>query len=339
METLFVFDKRNFQDCQQAFRGPRNREYYLGDYSIDSSSSVEVRAERKAVGPTSIIRLRSRSRQLFRRTWTHIREDGTDVAILCFVKRGWMRVSHPCGETEARAGDFIITKSTTPFGVESHPAGDGMVDLLHLTVPMHMLRHVLREDVRTGFCVSAKSRRFGIAERILGDLFEDADEIGEDLALRLVETALSVLCDAIKGEVALKSRRETLPDRRLGDVLRYIETHLSDPKLSVIAVAEGCGISPRYLSLLLKQHGTTFSTLVWDKRLKAAGQWLSESRPGEACISEVAYRVGFKSPAHFSRMFKREFKVSPRQYRAVVDAGSAVHVAQTLVVEGGEARH
>lgn len=330
METLFVFDKRNYQDCQQAFRGPRNREYYLGDYSIDAGSSIEVRAERKAVGPTSIIRLRSRSRQLFRRTWSHIREDGTDVAILCFVKRGWVSVSHAAGETVARAGDFIITKSTTPFSVESHPAGDGMVELLHLTVPMHLMRRVLCDEVHTGFCVPSKSRRFAIAERILGDLFEDADEIGEDLALRLVETALSVICDAIKGEVALKSRRETLPDRRLGDVLRYIETHLSDSKLSVVAVAQGCGISPRYLSLLLKQHGTTFSTLVWDKRLKAAQQWLSAARSGEACISEVAYRVGFKSPAHFSRMFKREFKVSPRQFRAEAPA---------MVLDGGESRH
>ena len=338
METLFFFDKRNYQDCQQAFRGPRNREYYLGDYSIESGAAVDVRAERKVIGASSIIRLRSRSRQLFRRTWTHIREDGTDVAILCFVKRGWLCVSHAGGESVARAGDFIVTKSMAPFSVDSHPAGDGLVELLHLTVPMHELRRIVRDDVQMGLSMPAKGRRFGIAERILTDLFEDGGEIGEEMAQQLVETALSVLGDAIKGEVARLPRREKLPDRRLNDVLRYIETHLSDSKLSVITVAEGCGISPRYLSLLLKQHGTTFSTLVWDKRLKAAGQWLATTKSGEACISEVAYRSGFKSPAHFSRMFKREFKVSPRQYRTVAELGGAAP-AQHLVFDGSEARH
>ena len=69
METLFVIDKRNYQDCQNAFRGPRNREYYTGDYTVEPGTVIDVRADRKAVGSSSIIRLRSRSRQLFRRTW------------------------------------------------------------------------------------------------------------------------------------------------------------------------------------------------------------------------------------------------------------------------------
>jgi AraC-like DNA-binding protein len=110
--------------------------------------------------------------------------------------------------------------------------------------------------------------------------------------------------------------RLSLSEKRRQDVLRYIEIHLSDPKLSIATVAKGCGISPRYLSFLLKLHGTSFSSMVWDKRLKTARQWLSASKPGEASISEIAYKVGFKSPAHFSRMFKRAFKLSPRSYRS-----------------------
>jgi AraC family transcriptional regulator, positive regulator of tynA and feaB len=338
METLFAFDNRNYQDCQAAFRGPRNREYYTCDYSIDSGSIIDVRAERRAIGASSIIRLRSRTRQFFRRTWTHIREDGTDVAVLCFVRRGWLRVSHQCGESIARAGDFIVTRSMTPFTVESRPGEDGAYELMHLTVPMHLLRRVLCDDVKTGFCVPAKSRKFAMAERMLADLFEDPGEISEQLGEMLIETALNLLGEAIKGHEAYMPERQTLADRRLHDVLRFIETHLSDPKLSVVAVARGCGISPRYLSLLLRQHGTPFSTLVWSKRLEAAGQWLATSRAGEASISEIAYRVGFKSPAHFSRMFKREFSLSPRQYRAKAVAAPR-REPQTVVVDGGESRH
>src|SRR3546814_1656513 len=75
-ETLFMFDKRNYQECQNAFRGSRNQEYYLGDYSIEASSVIDVRADRKTVGSCSIIRLRSKCRLFFRRNWSHIREDG-----------------------------------------------------------------------------------------------------------------------------------------------------------------------------------------------------------------------------------------------------------------------
>jgi AraC-like DNA-binding protein len=337
METLFAFDKRNYQNCQNSFRGPRNSEYYTGDYTIEPGSVIDVRADRRTIGFCSIIHLRSRTRQMFRRTWDHIRNDGTDVATLCFVKRGRVSISHQLGTSVANAGDFIVTKSITPFSVDSQPGDDGVSEMLHLTVPMHMFRRILREDVKVGFCVSAGGRKFALAERILLDLFEDQDGINGQVAEQLVESALSVLVDAIKDCGPSAPERQGLADKRLHDVLRFVETHLSDPKLSVTHVAEGCGISPRYLSLLLKRHGSPFSTLIWNKRLEMAGQWLSTSTHDKSTISEIAYRIGFKNPAHFSRMFKREFKVSPRKFRA--DAGVASVPEQTLVVDGGKSRH
>ena len=35
-ETLFVFDQANYRECQSAYRGERNQEYYLGDYVIEA---------------------------------------------------------------------------------------------------------------------------------------------------------------------------------------------------------------------------------------------------------------------------------------------------------------
>ena len=124
-ETLFAFDVRNYQECQKAFRGQKSQEYYLGDYSIEAGSVIDVRADKKAVGSCSIIRLRSRTRLFFKRSWSHIREDATDVTVLWFVKRGTMSVSHPGGYSIARAGDFAITQSMTPFSMATRtvPAG------------------------------------------------------------------------------------------------------------------------------------------------------------------------------------------------------------------------
>jgi AraC-like DNA-binding protein len=314
-ETLFVFDKRNYLDCQKAFRGVRNQEYYLGDYSIEAGSVIDVRADKKAIGAISIIRLTSKTRLFFTRSWSHIREDATDVTVLWFVKRGRLCISHQRGHTVANAGDFAISKSMTPFSIECQTDDSSTHEVLHVIVPTHVLRRFVPQDVSTGFCVSAEAREFAIAERMLTDIFEDAGELADHIAQILIDSALLVLSDAIKGRSNGAPSRQSLSDKRLQDVLRYIEIHLSDPKLSIATVAKGCGISPRYLSFLLSLHGTPFSTLVWESRLKIAGQWLATSKPGEASISEIAYRVGFKSSAHFSRMFKRAFNMSPRQYR------------------------
>src|SRR5262249_21133594 len=98
-ETLFAFDEHNYQTCQSGFRGERNQEYYLGDYSIEPGSVISVRAERKPVGPHAIIRLTSRTRLTFRRAWAHIRADATDVTVLWFVQRGRLCVSNQNGST------------------------------------------------------------------------------------------------------------------------------------------------------------------------------------------------------------------------------------------------
>lgn len=338
METLFVFDKRNYLDCQNSFRGPRNREYYSGDYSIDAGSVIEVRAERKAVGACSIIRLRSKTTLHFKRNWTHIREDATDVAVLWFVKRGRLSVSHQSGESVANPGDFLVTKSMTPFEIKCQPGDDTVHEVLHVIVPTHVLRSVVTHDIRTGFCVPAGGRKFAIAMRILTDIFEDAGELNEHVMRMLVDSALSVLGDAIKDHESSVPQRKTLADKRLNDVLRFVEIHLSDPQLSIAAVAKSCGISPRYLSLLLKMNGTPFSALVWEKRLQTAKQWLATSKVGEASVSEIAYRVGFKSAAHFSRMFKQKFKVSPRQYRTP-EAPPPTRDLHSIIADGGQSRH
>ena len=323
-EKLFALDSRNYRDCQDMFRGDRQQEYYRGDFWVDEGSTVEVRSERKAVGPISIIRQRSASNLFFRRTRQHIREDATDLSILWFVRHGELAFSNQCGNKVARPGDFAITRSMSPFFIECRTDGDGVHEVIHVTVPTHILRGHVSQDFSTGLFMPLKRPEFGIAENILTDVFEDDGVLADASARILVDTALTIIGNAVHASEEGVPARQTIADRRLDEVLRFIEVHLSDPQLSTAMVAKGCGISPRYLSFLLRLKGTSFSELVWDKRLEKARDWLASSDPRDISISEIAYGVGFKSPAHFSRMFKRVFGANPREFRVECSAKPAM---------------
>jgi AraC-like DNA-binding protein len=203
----------------------------------------------------------------------------------------------------------------SPFFIECQVDQDCVHELLHVTVPTHILRAHIPQDFSTGLFMPANRPELHIAENILTDVFEDDGTLAEESARVLVETALTLIGNAVRTSEEAAPARQTIADRRLADVLRFIEVHLSDPQLSTAMVAKGCGISPRYLSFLLRLKGTSFSELVWEQRLEKARNWLSASDPRDISISEIAYGVGFKSPAHFSRMFKRVFKVNPREFR------------------------
>lgn len=333
-ETLFSFDKRNYRDCQQMFRGVREQEYYRGDFWIDDAATIEVRAERKAVGAISIIRQRSAANLFFRRTRQHIREDATDLSILWFVRRGELAFSNQCGNKLARPGDFIITRSMSPFFMECRTGAEGVHEVLHVTVPTHILRGFVRQDFSTGLVMAMDRAEMAIAEGLLTQVFDDAGDLCEQSARLLVETAFGLVGNALRAGEDAQPARQSIADRRLDEVLRFIEVHLSDPQLSTAMVAKGCGISPRYLSFLLRLRETSFSELVWEQRLAKAKAWLSSSDPRDISISEIAYGVGFKSPAHFSRMFKRVFGANPREYRG--ESGTPIAGAEAAMVPAAE---
>ena len=329
-ETLFSLDRRNFRQCQDVFRGERGQEYYRGDFWIEDASVVDVRAERKAVGPISIIRQRSATNLFFRRTRQHIREDATDLSVLWFVKHGKLAFANQCGNKVANPGDFAITRSMSPFFIECRVDSDSVHEQLHVTVPTHILRAHIPHDFGSGLFMPVDRPEMAIAENIFTDIFEDEGGLSEESARLLVETALALIGNAVRAGQEASPARQTIADRRLEDVLRFIEIHLSDPQLSTAMVAKGCGISQRYLSFLLRLKGTSFSELVWEQRLAKARDWLSASDPRDISISEIAYGVGFKSPAHFSRMFKRVFKVNPREFRDVGHFAGADDCGATL---------
>lgn len=316
LESLFSFDETNYRACQKFFRGNDNQEYYLGEYAIDDGAEIDVCAQRKVVGPYSLIRLSSKSQLYFRRSWAHIRDDAVDVTILWFVKKGSLSVSHQCGDIEVKSGEFTLTRSTTPLTVVCHTDESGCHEVFHIVVPTYRFQGYLKLDVKMGFSLPAKSCDFDIAERMLMTVYEDAGDIPESIEKLLVDSAMTVLAEAVRGRRNPEDAKPSLSETRLKDILRYIEVNLANPNLSAEVVAEGCGISKRYLSYIFRQHKLLFSDVLWEKRLNAAREALAVQASGEIPIAQIAYRTGFKSPSHFSRLFKRVFGVTPRAYRA-----------------------
>ncbi len=71
-------------------------------------------------------------------------------------------------------------------------------------------------------------------------------------------------------------------------------------------------LSPRYLSDLLKQEtGKTAMDLIQLFLISEAKNLLNE---GKYSIAEIAYLLGFENPPYFSRLFKKETGISPRQF-------------------------
>lgn len=315
-EVIFRFDWRNYGACQDRYRGDGG-DYYEGEYAIEPADKVEVVADKTCVGAATIIRLRSRSRLTFRRTWAHIRRDGIDLTVLWFVKYGAIRVSANGAEHRtARAGDFLVTRSARPFFMECLADDAGRHEVVHVTVPTHLVRRFVPDTLPCGHVIAGPVGRLDMASRILEDMHGGGEQLAPETGQRLLEAAFSLIGDVVAENAAPVPEKPTIAQRRIETVLRFIDLHLGNPALSTAMVCSGVGISPRYLTTLLQMHGTSFSTLVWDQRMAKAKAWLSSSAARDVPVSEVAHALGFKSAAHFSRRFKQVYRFNPSTCRA-----------------------
>ena len=99
-------------------------------------------------------------------------------------------------------------------------------------------------------------------------------------------------------------------------ILRAIESDYADPDLTPERVAEDCGISKRYLQTLLAGSGTSFVQELNATRLDRASDLLADPRAKTLPIAEIAYRTGFLDPGYFTRLFRKRFGITPREWRS-----------------------
>lgn len=97
--------------------------------------------------------------------------------------------------------------------------------------------------------------------------------------------------------------------------LEYIEKHFNED-ISLETVAEVFHFNHTYFSYLFKTKiGTNFSQYLLDIRLKKGKKLLKET---ENKIYEIALKIGFKDPKYFNRVFKKEFGITPDEYRRLL---------------------
>ena len=120
-------------------------------------------------------------------------------------------------------------------------------------------------------------------------------------------------------ENALLARDQRMVPRRESDaaslaekVRVYLQQNYDQP-VDLSALADSLAVSAPYLSKLFhEQTGTSPIRYLTEYRMQHARKLLMDTR---LTVKEVAERVGYPDPFHFSRSFKNAVGVSPAQFR------------------------
>lgn len=157
-----------------------------------------------------------------------------------------------------------------------------------------------KEDVRIAI---AKLFEQGIRE---------AEQEGEDRDLALIGNTITLLTQ-IRRAYATHSARPMQAERPelLDRALQYIEDNLGQ-KITLPDISHHFFVSESTIAQLFrKKMGVSFYHCVTQRRLIAAKTLIVQDLP----LESISQQVGFSDYSVFYKAFKKEYGISPRQYR------------------------
>ncbi len=98
-------------------------------------------------------------------------------------------------------------------------------------------------------------------------------------------------------------------------IKNFIAQNLREPTLSIETLSNALQISTPHLHRIFKAEPMSISHYIWSKRLQGCVKDLSDEGKNNKSISTIAFSWGFNDAAHFSRVFKEQYGVSPSKWR------------------------
>lgn len=181
-------------------------------------------------------------------------------------------------------------------------------------MPVHLLYPKLDAHRNGLMPMSTASGPGEVARELATLIFKSGAEMPADLIGHMVAALLEAIALCVNGH-APEVESDGAPDHRFREVEDCVAANIAMADLSASTVAHMCNISTRYLSELMRRHGTSFPQFVLHRRLAIARDLLNQPPMSRRSISEIASLAGFKGLSQFARAFKAETGVTPSDYR------------------------
>jgi AraC-like DNA-binding protein len=169
----------------------------------------------------------------------------------------------------------------TAVPVAGDRGGGALISSLALRLPDHLDEYDDAEGVRLGTAV--------------------LDLLAAGMAARLDRT------DA----VAPETRQRALLQR----IRAFIDERLGDADLRPTTVAEAHHISLRYLHRLFETEDTTVAEWIRHRRLERCRRDLLDPAHVDRPVAAIGARWGIPNPAHFNRVFRATYGITPGECR------------------------
>ncbi|SDO40817.1 AraC-type DNA-binding protein [Klenkia soli] len=261
------------------------------------------------VGDTLVRRIEAGPHR-FARTASLVRRADEDYLQIALARQGSTLVVQDGREAVIGPGDFVLYDSSRPFVFETSGS-------FAYSVCLHPKRLLPLSSAEMEQATAIRfDGRYGIAATVppfLSALHRlDGDELAGPVAAAMTQTVGYLIVALVRSEAP--SARST--NLHLQRAHTFVAAHLGDADLTPQQVADACAISLSYLNRIFRASGTTVVEHLREQRLQRCWQALGDPGTAAVPIGAVAARYGLPDHAHFCRVFRARFGMTPSARRA-----------------------
>jgi AraC-like DNA-binding protein len=289
-----------------------SKTYYQLDLSFPGGGDFRGSLGAWSLGPVSISRNVSDA-LLYRRHEHHLLNEREECFLITVPELAEVRFEQDGKDVRCRPGAFLIERSHLPYEFSHRdPAA-----LWVLKIPRAVLRARISCPERFATLQFDASRSIGAlfvdAIRLIGVRIEEMDEPARALMGKHLIDLLAMAIEA--DERVLTGHSSSVRNAHLHRCESFIRSRLDNMRLTPQTIADGCGISLRYLHQIFEREGVTVCAYIRNQRLSMCDAMLRDPNCRKS-ISEIAYQWGFGDQAQFSRNYRGRFGRSPSEARA-----------------------
>lgn len=290
------------------------RDQLIGiDCTASDAAGLDVSLSFSSLGDIGVAELVG-NRHVVERNRRRIRSHHKDSLFVCLQLKGMTHILQSGECLSVEPGDLFHYATCYPYvhGNTSDihtlivdiplPLAEGLAHALPLQRPGKLGR-------RLGMGGLALSGMTGIANRLRRDSSPDARRAAGSQLLGLLD---SLLGRSEQGSGVRRTQMYVLLQAKA-----LIEKNLESGLLDSEFVAGAVGMSARQINRLFEREETSISRYIWRRRLERAHGDLQDPGLRHLQVAEIAFRWGFSSAAHFSRVYRQRYGVSPGGQRCV----------------------
>lgn len=285
-------------DTELAF----NRSLFIGNVSKFSRGGLPLANLRTNAG-------------LIKRPKANADHDNDQHCFLVSQRSGYCQISQNGQSIQLAPGELLLMDSLgsieiTPFGLIEHAS---------LSLSRNEVCKQLGNQPRT-FGKISSSKACGrmlhvLMDQLCKDALDGEGAVGEGEALQCA--FVSLLGSAFEQDHDARDDSASLQGSNLRSyVQKVIDESLTQPGLSPVGLANRLNISVRHLYRLFEEQDDSVCRYIQRARLKRSADDLTNPFLRSESITSIAYKWGFTDSAHFSRSFKKQFELSPKDFRS-----------------------